>query len=45
MNQFLQDFIQHPEEAESRGNTYIIIISSSTIIISTICPRLLPTCP
>lgn len=31
MNQFLQNFIQHPEEAERRGKTFIIIFI-------TICP-------
>lgn len=30
MNQFLQDFIQHPEEAERRGKTYIIITTICT---------------
>lgn len=39
MNQFLQDFIQHPEEAQRRGKNII------TIAAAAICAATLPTCP
>lgn len=39
MNQFLQDFIQHPAEAQRRGK--IIIITAAAAI----CAAVLPTCP
>lgn len=42
MNQFLQDFIQRPEEAEKREN---IIIITTTAAAAAICAAVAPTCP
>lgn len=41
MNQFLQDFIQHPEEAQRRGKNIITIAAAAAAI----CAATLPTCP
>lgn len=40
MNQFLQDFIQHPEEAQRRGQNINIAIAAAAI-----CAAVAPTCP